>query len=221
LFHLHVHYQLVLGEAFVKNYCLPVEGPFLDSTRLLEGARVPAPELEIAVLSIRILLKYRDRDALKDILSIRSPGIQRAYLSEIEWLLDQTSLESITHVVEGQADVLPVEIVVEFLKTVTSNPRAGKTLLSLRGRLRRALIPYRRQAPLAASVEYFREMWGQRKSLVLSSPAVRMTLPEGGISLALVGVDGAGKSTLTEILVRWLVEAGRPVLPGQQATIAR
>jgi hypothetical protein len=126
LFHLHVHYQLVLGEAFVKNYCLPVEGPFLESARLLEGARVPAPELEIAVLSIRILLKYRDRDALKDILSIRSPGIQRAYLREIEWLLDQTSLESITQVVEGQADVLPVEIVVEFLKTVTSNPRAGR-----------------------------------------------------------------------------------------------
>jgi len=204
LFHLHVHYQLVLGEEFVKNYCLPVEGAFLDSVRVLQGVKIPAPELEIAILAIRILLKYRDRDALKDILSIRSPGIKRAYLNEIEWLLDQTSLENIGQMLESLSNVLPSRIVMEFLETVIYKPRAGRKLLSLRGRLRRTLSLYRRRAPLVASADYFREMWGRRKSLPLSSPAGRMTLPEGGMTLALVGVDGAGKSTLRGLLVRWL-----------------
>ena len=35
MFHLHVHYQLVLGERFVKNHRLPLEAEFLASTRAL------------------------------------------------------------------------------------------------------------------------------------------------------------------------------------------
>ena len=40
LFHLHVHYQLVLGEQFVKNYRLPLEAHFLDSVQWRHGVKV-------------------------------------------------------------------------------------------------------------------------------------------------------------------------------------
>jgi len=35
LFHLHVHYQLVLGEQYVKNYRLPMESQVLGSVRFV------------------------------------------------------------------------------------------------------------------------------------------------------------------------------------------
>ncbi len=79
LFHLHIHYQLILGEEYIKNFRLPLEEQFLSQVRSLYGVITPVPELEIIILSIRVLLKYRDRDALKDILSIRSAGNQEVF----------------------------------------------------------------------------------------------------------------------------------------------
>ena len=75
LFHLHVHYQLVLGEQFVKNYRIPIETQVLDSVHFDSGVKVPAAEVELSILCMRALLKYRDRDFIKDYFSIRYPGI--------------------------------------------------------------------------------------------------------------------------------------------------
>lgn len=206
LFHLHVHYQLVLGEQFVKNYRLPLESQLLDSVQLRHGVNTPAPEWEIIVLSIRALLKYRDRDVIKDILSIRSPGLPTHILKEIEFLLGQTSLERITETLTGVADIVPADAVVEFLKTVVDTPRAGYSLYRLRERVRRALRGYQRHSRWRATVLYFREMWRRRK--VLKSSADRMMTPiNGGMSLAIIGADGAGKSTMCQMLAQWL--AGR------------
>jgi thymidylate kinase len=202
LYHLHVHYQLVLGEQFVKNYHLPLEAPFLDSTRLRQGVMIPAPELEIAVLSLRALLKYRDRDAVKDILSIRSSGLPGNILREINWLLQQTSLQEISQAMEEIPGAFPSELVQEFLQTVVVEPRAGRTFLRLRGEIRRALNTYQRQDRVAASLRYFREAW-RRRTILRRSPARKMTLP-GGFEIAVVGVDGAGKSTVIAHLAKWL-----------------
>jgi len=92
LFHLHVHYQLVLGEQFVKNYRLPLESHFLDSVRVSHGVKIPSPELEIAVLCVRALLKYRARDLACDVFSLGPSGLPVAILQEIDSLLCETSL---------------------------------------------------------------------------------------------------------------------------------
>ena len=203
LFHLHVHYQLVLGEQFVKNYRLPLEACLLDSARLRLGVNIPAPEWELIVLALRALLKYRDRDAIKDLLSIRSPGLPAYILSEIEYLSSQTSRERIARMLTGAAGVAPRGVVLEFLDTVAAAPRAGYKLYRLRKRARRALRPYQRRPRWRAALLYFREMW-QRRSFLQLSPARKMTLPIGGAVLALVGADGAGKTTLAQMLVKWL-----------------
>ena len=45
-----------------------MERAFLESRRRQDGVPVPAPELELGVLSVRALLKYRARDVVKDVL---------------------------------------------------------------------------------------------------------------------------------------------------------
>ena len=52
LIHLHVYYQLILGEHYVKNHRLPFERALIASSSLRDGVRVPAPELEVAILAL-------------------------------------------------------------------------------------------------------------------------------------------------------------------------
>lgn len=204
LFHLHVHYQLVLGEAFIKNFRLPLEKVFLEQTHLLKGIFVPVPELEIAVLAIRILLKYRLRDAIKDIFSIRSPGIKKYFQDEINWLLEQTSIEKISKTLTSVAPTLPSNIILEFLDTLHKTPRNGRKLVSLQKSLRKALHPYQRHNSLIATYHYLQELWGRRKSFRITSPTTGLKLPQGGLTIALLGADGSGKSTLSKEISQWL-----------------
>lgn len=205
LFHLHVHYHLVLGEQFIKNYRLPLEADLLDSVRRRDGVQIPAPEWELIVLSMRALLKYRDRDAVKDCLSIgRKPGLPPQIVAEIEWLLGQTSLERVAEALAAIIDVVPAEVVLEFLQVVGSSPRAGLQLLRLRNQLRRALRFYQRRNRVQASLQYFQQLWRQRKWPLKFSANRKMTPASGGLTVALIGADGAGKSTMSQMLLPWL-----------------
>ncbi len=204
LFHLHVHYRLVLGEQFVKNYHLPLEEQFLSSTVSVGGwVNIPTPELELSILCLRALLKYRDRDALKDVLSIRSSGLPDHILNELGWLSRQTDMDELTRVLSDLSDLLPVTTILEFLETISTNPRDGWKLLSLRGQVRKALNRYQRQNRVTAVARYFRELW-RRQVLPRFRPARGMTLPNGGLTISLVGVDGSGKTTLSGQLEKWL-----------------
>lgn len=199
LIHLHVHFQLVLGEQHVKNYLLPLETFFLDSTHQRFGVKTPPPELELIVLSLRALLKYRDRDGLKDILSIRSPGIPAHILNELSWLLEQITPLEFEKSLAAISEVVPAAAVREFLAVIQSHPRDGWKLLRLRSAVRRSLRRYQRRSRAAAAAAYFRSLWrvsrrGERQ----------MGLTGGGKRIALVGVDGSGKTTLSHALTSWL-----------------
>ncbi len=204
LFHLHVHYLLVLGEQFVKNYQIPLEKKFLDSTISVGGwVNIPTPELELSILCLRALLKYRDRDALKDILSIRSGGLPSHILKEINWLFAQTNMDKFSNILSEVADVLPANLILGFLKTIQLNPRNGWKLLQLRGSIRKALHPYQQHSRLVASFLYFKELI-RRQVLPKFKISHGMTLPDGGVTITLIGADGSGKTTLCELLEHWL-----------------
>jgi thymidylate kinase len=203
LFHLHVHYRLVLGEQFVKNYSLPLEEPFLDSARIQQDVKIPAPELELMVLSLRALLKYRDRDGVKDILGIRTPGIPAHILEEIHWLASQTSTERAREVTAQLLGPQVADTVADFLRLVVESPRDGRKMLQLRRDARTSLRDYRRDGRRSAVLRYMGESIRRRNRLRFG-PQRKMTLPDGGVSLALVGADGAGKTTVASELATWL-----------------
>lgn len=199
LFHLHVHYQLVLGEQYVKNYHIPIEEQVLASVCLPQGVLVPPPAMELVILCLRALLKYRDRDVVKDILSIRSPGLPAHICQEIEWLWQHTTPQEITEAAQ-KLNIVSEEIVFAFLQVIHAETRDGWRMFWLRSQVRRALRPYQRHPRLWASLRYFRELWRQRPG----RPQRKMTLSTGGRTLAFIGADGAGKSTMCQRITDWL-----------------
>lgn len=203
LFHLHVHFRLVLGEQYVKNYALPLEAQFLDSSGVRCGVKVPSPEMELIVLSLRALLKYRDRDALKDLLSIRSPGIPAHIRSEVLWLLAQTAIGRVEEILCTLPMLEKPETILEFIQTMQQAPRDGGRLFRLRARARAMLRPYQRRARLLASLAYFKALM-RKMTRGRATPERQMTLPNRGPTVALIGVDGSGKSTLSAELAQWL-----------------
>jgi thymidylate kinase len=204
LFHLHVHFQLVLGERHVKNHRLALERQFLSDTRVLHGVRVPRAELDLTVLCIRAMLKYRARDVVKDVLRVRSPGIPEEIQREIAWLRADADAGSFDRLVSGT--LLPAgagEVVRGFLDVVDREPRNGIELTRLRARLRRSLRSQRRRGRATAVAGYAKAVLHQRWRANGRGTA-RMTPRSGGLAVAVVGADGSGKSTVTAELARWL-----------------
>jgi thymidylate kinase len=203
-YHLHVHYQLVLGEQFVKNYHLPLEEAFLDHVQTYQGlVKIPSPELELVVLTARALLKYRDRDLVKDILSIRSPGLPSEMLQEFKYLLDQTDQARISNTLKSQVDFISPEIVLELLTTLVHSPRSGRVLYRLRKNLRRELFAYQRYSRWTAIRQYWRKSLSQWLPF-LGSGSSKKIPATGGRVVAVIGADGAGKSTVLQDLHKWL-----------------
>jgi thymidylate kinase len=203
LFHLHVHYQLILGERFVKNHRLPLEREFLESARISDGIKIVSPELEVIVLAMRALLKYRDRDVVKDVLSIGSPGLPLNILQEFEYLLQKTSFERIETVLEEEVNFVSPDVVLGFLKAVAESPRSGYKFYQMRRDLRHDLAAYQRYGRWKATARYFYGLHGYRLPFGRSFLA-RKKLTSGGMLIALVGADGAGKSTIVAELHKWL-----------------
>ncbi len=209
LVHLHVHYRLVLGDRYTKNYVLPLEQVLLANTQLKAGVPVPVPELEMLILMLRSLLKYRDRDALRDLLKLPGrSGVPAATLKEFDSLLAQTDLDRFTAAVKCHMDFVPPDFIRDFVKTIRQAPRDGAALVRLRGQARQILAPYRRAGGLTARMDYFRRMVAQElpiKPLRNYWLTDRHKTPAaGGIGVAFVGADGSGKSTVVKQISKWL-----------------
>lgn len=207
--HLHIHYRVIIGGYFSKNYVLPLEQSYLNMTQMRSGVRVPAPELETIVLILRALLKYRDRDALRDLVkTARRGGLAPWILKEFDGLLAQTNADRIATVLECHADFVPRGLVFDFLETIRNSPRDVWTLLRLRRQTRRILAPYQRVSAWRAQIEYYRGILGHLRTSKrirnLITPDPHKKPATGGLGIAFVGTDGAGKSTSVKEISKWL-----------------
>ena len=206
LTHLHVHYQLTLGEKFLKGHRIPWEETYLD-TRVWNGEfglYVADPHVELVALLVRAVMKLRVRDRLLE--SVGTPYFRGGLRRELRWLQQRVEPRRLLEV----GAQLVGEPAAHLLPALAE--RAAPTIGQLRAfgsRVRPSLDEYR----LFSTSDAVRQMatrelgvvWWKLVNWYHGAPTKSTrTLPHGGLTVALLGADGAGKSTLTEAIADWL-----------------
>ena len=205
LVHLHLHYELTLGERHLKGYRLPWEQLALSRRRLDRptGLYVSDPTLELLLLLVRSALKLRLRDRWR--FGQSSRGLDEATRREYQWLMARADLEELSSLA---CRLLGPEAA-DAVGALVAEPPTPARLHALRQGARAELRGCRTHGAAGAFLR--RTLRGVR---VLAAAADRRwvrsahrrvrTDPRGGLVVALIGCDGAGKSTLAARTLAWL-----------------
>lgn len=190
--HLHLHFALDAGEPHLKSYRLPWVERTLG-TRVVDrehGVHVTAPALETVLLLTRATMKVTLRSRLG------RTGLSADERRELDWLLERTDLETVGQV---GAELLGPTVVPSLQRLIDQRDHAA--LLGLRPLVRDALRGDRRYGPLRApAIGMIRSgAWaaaGVARRRFDRPVRFARHLPGDGLIVAVVGSDGAGKSTL-------------------------
>jgi hypothetical protein len=204
LVHLHLHFRLVVGERLHKNYRIPWENEIL--ARAISHATLPVmmldPASEAVLLGVRACLELRRPD----------PVTLRGWRTTlVRFALDRKQLaETLDRV---RLTRRASELLGYDLGATLADAIYGEGPLEKSGRLRPAIrkhfAPYRTYNALearlrsAARAIYWAAGGLNRFYLHLPRPS-RRRAPGGGCVVALIGIDGSGKSTISAAIRTWL-----------------
>jgi hypothetical protein len=199
--HVHAHYQLVLGHDTTKNVRLPIEKPYLESAVQGDLFRVPAPEFELIVFVIRMMLKHATWDAVLS-REGRLKAVERRELAYLKAQIDPGRVEELLR------QYLPY-ISVGLFRNCVRALEPGCPAWTRVSTGHRLLAGFRADARRSGIVDLGQRLERRavsvlRRRILGSSPKYR--LQAGGAMVALVGGDGAGKSTAIDALYGWLAE---------------
>ena len=202
LIHVHAHYKLILGQDMTKNYHVPIENVYLESSFQGDFFRIPAPEFEFSVFVIRMMLKHSTWNAILGGQG-RLSGRER---QEMEYLHKRVSLERIGQVLTNHLPFLNSALFDDCVRSL--QPRCPFRVRVKAGeQIQKALQGCRLQPK---GIDIWLQFWrrlamaGKRRLFRNFRRENTKTMKNGGMLVAIVGGDGAGKTTVIEGIVEWL-----------------
>lgn len=202
LVHIHAHYQLVIGDDMTKNYRLPIEEPYLASSVRASPFRIPAPEFEFAVFLVRMVLKHCRWDSIASLQGSLSPSERR----ELSYLRARVDTEHVWTIIRTHLPFLSRELWGRCLRSLQPG-------CSIWFRVRTATLLQRELVACSRrpkAIDTYLKVWRRVRTLlrrkVLRRGPDRTRLTAGGVLIAIVGGDGAGKSTAVQDLSTWLAD---------------
>ena len=198
--HLHTHYRLTLGEPYLKGYQLDFEGKILESRVFNKdfGIYCVNPAFELILLFLRESLKLRHRDVLLIYLKIKE-HYRENILQEFNWLrarVTDSEIHTTLKTIFDDYTTIYKIVIKEFSR---------KKLQMLAPIIKKELAGNRLYTPITALFH----RWNREATILISRKLVQYLAfpiaskrinPRGGFSMAVIGADGSGKSTITRNL---------------------
>jgi thymidylate kinase len=204
LIHIHLHFLLIVGERLVKNYRIPWEHVLLTRAILHPTLpiRILAPTSEAVLLVVRACLELRRLDLMTLCVwqaTTRKFALDRA---ELAARLDRREVRDLA------AELLNADLA-ELVVDALYSEQPLETRARLRRRMQRHFAAYRSYNAVEARMRSVGRalLWGagSLNKHVLHAPRPwSRRAPGGGCMVAMVGVDGSGKSTSVTTMRAWL-----------------
>jgi len=204
LIHLHLHFRLIVGERLHKNYRIPWE------TEVLARA-IPHPTLPVKILdplSEAVLLGVRACLELRRLDPVTLRGWQTALT---RFALDRKQLaETLDRAqLAGRASELLGDDLGAMLTDAIYGEGPLEERYHLRPAVRRHFAPYRTYNALETRLRSAARAihWaagGLNKSYLHLPRSWSRRAPGGGCVVALIGIDGSGKTTVSAAIRAWL-----------------
>ena len=196
LYHFHIHYQLIFGKKLSKNYVFNTDNKFWSLVIFNKDFNIYIlpPEIELLILIIRVSLKTEI--SFKNIAKVilYRNILPNNIINELDYLFtlvnentfkNQCSLFDINH--------KTIHNLYYLFKT--KNYRSAKLLTS------KASI----EKSLCGSHVYKKQTKNRIfKIRKLASVYSGSWLPSVGTSIAFIGSDGSGKSSIVKVITKWL-----------------
>ncbi|MEE4353184.1 MAG: hypothetical protein V2J25_09965, partial [Desulfatiglans sp.] len=198
LIHLHVHYKLILGQKYIKNHHLPIEHFVLENLEVKKGIFVPKKEIELFLLCIRATMKLGMKEVVQYFFGRLNSPFPEAILQEFRSLLDNAKPDDLRRVIHESGLPVSQRRLIRFTEKLRHDRLTLLEVFALRHHLFKVLRSFRRRHPIHCFAEGFFGRLHVLPGIKRVWPPPRKRLQKGGISFALVGADGSGKSTLVK-----------------------
>lgn len=198
LVHVHLHYQVVTGTKYCKEYVFPIDN-YLIETRIQDEETevfVAMPELEIIILYCRIVLKAANK---KHIIPSQD------YTKEIDYLQQRINYSKLLEVccalfVSNANDIYSL-----LIQQTLSYDEWYRVFLIADSWLQ----PYRKYSKMETRIRYWFYRYLNIFAAVSNSKLHtnfirRKTFAPTGLSVCFLGADGSGKSTISFEIEKWL-----------------
>ena len=203
MIHLHLHFQIVTGHRGMKEYNLPWSDLALK-TRIKDkntGVYMMEPNLEIVTLYSRMALKAdikKRHNASKGVYKTGSDTMQ-----EIDYLKKYVSYSKVNNLL---IQYYPKEAQ-DFLTLIKKDNLSAEDFMQLITIVTHAMQPYSRYHHfILCLLEWYYPIALHIRSVCKKRfEIITRKTPIQGLVVAFIGQDGAGKSTVTNEIEKWLL----------------
>ncbi|BAY24261.1 thymidylate kinase [Calothrix sp. NIES-2100] len=199
LVHVHAHYQLIIGQDRTKNYRLPIEKQFLDSVTQGELFKTPTVEFEFIVFVMRMILKYSTWDAILT----RQGDLPNNARQELAYLQERVNWIQIYAHLQQYLPYINAELFNTCVQSLQPNYPIWERI-QLGHQVQKQLQAHSRRIHI---LDVYLKIWRQLARMMkrrIMKKSLKKRFVNGGVMIALVGGDGAGKSTTVDELYAWL-----------------
>lgn len=207
IYHIHLHKRLVTGKEYVKDYVIPWHDLLLD-TRILDpkwNIYIAEPTLELILLAARAVVKSKSYDRKN--AKRGEYRLHKDLNKERLELQDKLDSDKLAHYCELLFPDKDCSCVIDFSRKEEVD---SGLFLKLSQFIRENLAAARRMSPLIAEIKsrVHSFSFDLKRRFVskydASIIAKKVMENHKGLIVALVGVDGSGKSTNVKVLSKWL-----------------